>query len=288
MAGAREVLVQTLGSEERLRNLAWIEENRRKRGQGSATASSATSTCRTPASTARTNWCRQCRGQLGKAGPGHRRALQQRRPDSGPLHRAARPPAAQLLGGARRQGLAVAAVSHPGPQGDAHQRLERLGRRCVPVLLQAVRPRAAHRQAHLGRLDRHHRRAAAGGRRRRHRADLRHLQDQGPVDHRGPRRGPGHRGGGRPGAMGTAATRSSTVRSRRSRAWSRSIRRWRRTARRTRTGPEARGGAGGARRRPPSLFLGAADVGPSALSGCGAFGSSPSLRLGSGPTALPS
>ena len=30
MAGAREVLVQTLGSEERLRNLAWIEENRER------------------------------------------------------------------------------------------------------------------------------------------------------------------------------------------------------------------------------------------------------------------
>jgi tricorn protease len=30
MAGAREVLVQTLGSEERLRNLAWIEENRKR------------------------------------------------------------------------------------------------------------------------------------------------------------------------------------------------------------------------------------------------------------------
>jgi tricorn protease len=30
MAGAREVLVQTLASEERLRNLAWIEENRKR------------------------------------------------------------------------------------------------------------------------------------------------------------------------------------------------------------------------------------------------------------------
>ena len=30
LAGAREVLVQTLASEERLRNLAWIEENRKR------------------------------------------------------------------------------------------------------------------------------------------------------------------------------------------------------------------------------------------------------------------
>ncbi len=53
--GAHEVLVHTLASEARLRNLAWINENR-LRVENSAKAGSATSMCRTPARTARTNW----------------------------------------------------------------------------------------------------------------------------------------------------------------------------------------------------------------------------------------
>ncbi len=55
LTSAVDVLVQTLASEERLRNLAWIKENR-QRVERLARAKSATFMCRTRLSTARTNW----------------------------------------------------------------------------------------------------------------------------------------------------------------------------------------------------------------------------------------
>jgi tricorn protease len=63
--------------------------------------------------------------------------------------------------------------------GDADQRLERIGRRRVSVLLPRGRPRTAHRHAHVGRADRHQRRAGARRRRRHHRPDLPHVRPEG-------------------------------------------------------------------------------------------------------------
>ena len=88
-------------------------------------------------------------------------------------------PIARLLGGARRRQPAVAAGRAPRAAGDADQRLERIGRRCVPVLLPRGRPRAAHRHAHVGRAHRHQRRAGARRRRRRHGADVPDVRPEG-------------------------------------------------------------------------------------------------------------
>ena len=88
---------------------------------------------------------------------------------------------------------AVAAGLASRAAGDADQRLERIGRRRVPVLLPRGRPRAAHRHAHVGRADRHQRRAGAGRRRQRHRADLPDVRPEGPVVRRRSRRRARHR-----------------------------------------------------------------------------------------------
>ncbi len=90
-------------------------------------------------------------GAVAQGRADHRRALQQRRPDPRPLHRAAEPPDARLLGGAAGRGLAVAADRAPRPEGDADQRLERVGRRRLPVLLPRGEARPAGRDADLGR-----------------------------------------------------------------------------------------------------------------------------------------
>ncbi len=135
-------------------------------------------------------------------GADRRRALQLRRADPRPLRRAAQPPRLQLLGGARRPRLAVAAGGARRPQGDADQRLERLGRRLLPVLLPRGGARAADRHADVGRADRDLRNAGAGRRRRRDLADVLDLLYQGRVDHRGARCRPRHRGGRRPGEDG--------------------------------------------------------------------------------------
>ena len=76
---------------------------------------------------------------------------------------------------------AVAAGGAPGRAGDADQRLERIGRRCVSVLLPPGGPRSAHRHAHVGRADRHQRRArrwstAAASRCRRSACSIRRAQ----------------------------------------------------------------------------------------------------------------
>ena len=127
-------------------------------------------------------------GAVGQGRPGHRRALEQRRPDSRSVHRAARSAHARVLGRARRREPAVAAGRASRAEGDADQRLEWIGRRCVPDVLPASRPRSGDWHAHVGRAHRHQRRAAARGWRVRDRADVPHVQPAGPVVCRGPRR----------------------------------------------------------------------------------------------------
>ena len=60
--GAREVLVQTLASEERLRNLAWIEENRQRVETAQRRPDRLRLCAGHRASTARTSWCGMWRG----------------------------------------------------------------------------------------------------------------------------------------------------------------------------------------------------------------------------------
>ena len=97
-------------------------------------------------------------------------------------------PIRRLLGGARRAGAAVAAGRASRPAGDADQRLERIGRRRVSVLLPRGRARSADRHPHVGRAHRHQRRAVARRRRRHHRADLPHADPKGDVVRRRARR----------------------------------------------------------------------------------------------------
>ena len=60
-----------------------------------------------------------------------------------------------LLRAARRQAVDVADGRHLRTQGDDHQRVGRVGRRCAALLLQAAKGRPARRHAHLGRAGRH-------------------------------------------------------------------------------------------------------------------------------------
>jgi tricorn protease len=109
----------------------------------------------------------------------HRRALQQRRPDSRPFRRAPRSPALQLLGRALGQGPANADDRSDRTEGDADQRVERFGRRRVSLLLPRCGSRAAHRYPHLGRSDRLLRPAGADRRRAPDGSDLLVLQPGG-------------------------------------------------------------------------------------------------------------
>ena len=78
------------------------------------------------------------------------------------LHRA--------LGDALRRVVPHARRGHLRPEGDAHRRDGRLGRRPVAVDVPRVQARAAGRQANVGRARRHPRLPDAHGRRQRHRA----------------------------------------------------------------------------------------------------------------------
>ena len=160
MAGAREALVQTLASEERLRNLAWIEENR-KRVERLSDGQVGYVYVPDTGINGQNELVRMWRAQVTKPGL----VIDERFNSGGQIPdrfiELLDRPAAQLLGGARRQGLDDAASDPAWPQSDAHQRLERLGRRLFSVLFQAVRPGAAHWHEDLGRLDWHQRRAAA-------------------------------------------------------------------------------------------------------------------------------
>ncbi len=106
-------------------------------------ARSATSTCPSTGIDGQNDLVRQLLRPDAQGSADHRRALEQRRPDPDALHRAPESPRHELLGAPRRQGLDLAAGFAPGPEVHADQRPLRLGRRRVPLLLQAGRGSAS-------------------------------------------------------------------------------------------------------------------------------------------------
>ena len=139
--GARQVAVKCLGSEVELRFREWIEERRaavEKATGGKAGYIYVQST----GVDAQSELERQFMRAVDEGRPRDRRALQQRRPDSRSLHRAAEPADSQLLGRARRRAPSVAAGDAPRAARDAHQWMERIGRRRVPILFPRGEARA--------------------------------------------------------------------------------------------------------------------------------------------------
>ena len=111
---------------------------RRRRPAGA----SATSTCRTPAATDRTNSSASCARRSHKDGAHHRRTLELRRPDSRSLHRAARTARSRTTGACATAATgSTPFVAHDGPKVMLANRLERLGRRLLPVALPAEQAR---------------------------------------------------------------------------------------------------------------------------------------------------
>ena len=201
LKGAREVLVQTLGSEARLRNLAWINENRLRVEQASDGKIGYVYVPDT-GQNGQNELVRQFRGQFTKAGL----VIDERFNSGGQIPDRF----VELLDRPLRNFWGVRdgadwpwpPVAHFGPQAMLINGWSGSGGDCFPYLLQAIEARPADRPAHLGRIDRHHRRAAARGRRQRDRPDLRHLRQNRRVDHRELRRGSGHRSRGRSGRDG--------------------------------------------------------------------------------------
>ncbi len=148
--GARQVVVKTIADETDLRFREWIEQ-RRKHVDEVTGGRIGYIYVQSTGIDAQNELVRQFMAQWRTGWPDHRRAVQQRRADPGSLHRAAEPADARPLGRALRRGLAVAAGGAPRAEGDAHQRLERVRRRRVSVLLSRGEARAARRPAHVGR-----------------------------------------------------------------------------------------------------------------------------------------
>ena len=102
MTKARQVVVTCLDDETELRFRSWIEDRRQivdKATGGKVGYIYVQST----GTDAQNELMRQFMAQWKKDGADHRRALEQRRPDSGSLHRAAEPADPGVLGGARRR-----------------------------------------------------------------------------------------------------------------------------------------------------------------------------------------
>ena len=173
-AGAREVTVVPVADESRLRNLAWIEENRRKVDQmtgGKVAYIYMPDTANGGLDGVQSLLLRADRQAGGDRG----RALQRRRP-AGHGHRGDPESQAAERGGQPRGQRPGAAAGHLRAEGDDHQRARRLGRRRDAVVLQARRRGQADRHAHVGRPGRDGGRSAADGRRLRRRAEFRDLQ----------------------------------------------------------------------------------------------------------------
>jgi tricorn protease len=102
--GSRQVVVKCLGDEVELRFRDWIEQRRQRVDKATG----------------------------GKAGYVYVQSTgvgaQNERADSRSLHRTAEPAAARAMGRADRRRLGVATGRAPRREGDAHQRLERVGR----------------------------------------------------------------------------------------------------------------------------------------------------------------
>lgn len=174
MEGAREVLVETLRNEYRLRNLAWINEKRlrvEKASGGRIGYIYVPDTGRN----GQTELQRQFAAQFEKEG-----LIIDERFNSGGqipdrfvelLNR----PIYGYYGVRDGRDWQWPPFAHAGPQGDADQRLVGLGRRLLPVLFQAGRRGSADRDADLGRPYRNVGESAAHRRRRSDRTHVRHL-----------------------------------------------------------------------------------------------------------------
>ena len=121
-------------SETGLRNLAWIEDNRRKVDQMTDGKVAYVYLPDTGVG-GYTNFNRYFFAQVDKDGAGPRRALQRRRQGGRLRHRLPPPAAAELLDGPRRQDLHDARRRDLRAEGDDHQRVRRLRRRRHAVVL---------------------------------------------------------------------------------------------------------------------------------------------------------
>ena len=199
LTGARTVLVKPLADESRLRNLAWIESNRKRVDQATHGRVGYVYVPNTGVD-GQTELVRQYRAQTDKDGM----IIDERFNSGGQIPdrfvELLDRPDRELLEDARRRAAADAADRQRRAEGDARQRLERLGRRRVPVLLQATRTWAPDRPTHMGWTHRHQWHAVVRRRWQRHRADIRRLWDRRQMDHRRPRRGARHRRRRRPDA----------------------------------------------------------------------------------------
>ena len=187
MAGARQVVVTCLDDETELRFRAWIEERRQivdKATGGRAGYIYVQST----GTNAQNEMMRQFMAQWKKEGL----VIDERWNSGGQipdrfielLHR----PIVAYWAVRDGPSAAVAAGGAPRRAGDVDQRLERVGRRRVSVLLPPGRARSADRHADVGRADRHQRRAGARRRRRCHGSDLPDVRPEGRVVCGGARR----------------------------------------------------------------------------------------------------
>ena len=171
LAGSRQVVVKTLADDTELRFREWIEQ-RRKRVDEATGGKAGYIYVQSTGVDAQNELVRQFMAQWRKDGL----VIDERWNSGGQIpdrfiELLNRP---MLSYWAVRDGESQQwpPVSHARAEGDADQRLERVGRRRLPVLLPRGEGRPAHRHAHVGRVDRHQRRAAARRWWRRHRADL--------------------------------------------------------------------------------------------------------------------
>jgi tricorn protease len=173
MTGARQVVVETLDSETRLRHLAWIE-SQRQRVDDETDGRVGYIYVRDTGRGGQSELYRQYAAQWNKPAL----IIDERFNSGGQI--------AQLLGGPRPAAVPEPAERPQRPQGHADQRLERIGRRPLSAVLQAGGTRAAGWDANLGRPDRDQWRAADGGWRSCHGADVSHVPSRRHLVQRGP------------------------------------------------------------------------------------------------------
>ena len=187
-SGARDVTVVPIANEARLRNLAWIEDNRRKVDKltdGRVAYVYMPDT----AFGGLTSFTRYFYAQVGQGSRDHRRAVQRRRRAGHRHHRAAQSQDDEPGGDARRRARGAAAGRDLRTEGDDHQRARRVRRRRDAELLPPRERREVDRQADVGWPRRPRRRPAADGRWIRVRAELSGVEPDRRVG-RGERRHP--------------------------------------------------------------------------------------------------
>ena len=174
MEGSRQVIVQCLDDEVELRFRAWIEE-RRKRVDEATGGRAGYIYVQSTGRVAQNELVRQFVAQRTKEAL----VIDERFNSGGQIPdrfiELLEQTDSELLGRPRRSQSAVAASGSPRTQSDADQRLERIGRRCVPVLLPRGAAGTAHRHPNVGRINRDERIARPDRRRRRDRPVLPHV-----------------------------------------------------------------------------------------------------------------